>query len=210
VIIGGFLDPDLGPSTLRGFFERSTLNTTIVSVSLFTCTSFDECRKAIIDAVDQKCPSNDPHWTPEVDVVGMSMGGLAARYAAAPGDSLAARRLRIARLFTIASPHTGATLASAGFTDFHRDMRAGSKFLKSLAQTDAREQYEIEPYVLLGDEIVGVQNAAPLGVTPWWLPNDSIWMSHFAALVDDRILADILKRLRGETPFTSSPPTTLP
>src|SRR5262249_49304565 len=101
VIVGGFLDPDLGPMTLKSFFERSTRDSTIISVSLFSCASFDECRKTIIDAVQQKCPSSDPRWTTEVDVVGMSMGGLAARYAAAQGESSGARRLKIARLFSI-------------------------------------------------------------------------------------------------------------
>ncbi len=64
----------------------------------------------VIDAVDQKFPSSDPEVTTEVDVIGYSMGGLAARYAAMPATAvnLSKRRLQIGRLFTISSPHRGA------------------------------------------------------------------------------------------------------
>jgi pimeloyl-ACP methyl ester carboxylesterase len=176
------------------------------------CTNFDECRNAIINAVDQAYPSQDQHWTMEVDVIGMSLGGLVARYAAAPSrDAKHPRQLKIARLFTISSPLGGATLAQAlGFTDFHRDMQPGSKFIMTVAQSDADAKYELYEYVHLHDEVVGEQYAAIPGTRAWWLSTPPLISPHFAAMIDDRILADIARRLRGEEPFSHSPPAPLP
>jgi hypothetical protein len=64
--------------------------------------------------------------------------------------------------------------------------------------------------VHLGDEIVGQQYAALPGQTAYWLPNDSLLLPHPAAMVDDRILADIARQLRGEPGFTRPPPAPLP
>ena len=61
----------------------------------------------------------------------------------------------------------------------------------------------ISSYVLLDDEIVGDHNAALPGTNPYWLPNTiGIFSPHLSAMGDDRILADIGHRLRGEPPFT--------
>ena len=66
----------------------------------------DEARTTVIEAVNKAFPSDDPQWTVPVDVVAISMGGLVARYAGVPargeGD---VRKLRVVRLFTLASPH---------------------------------------------------------------------------------------------------------
>lgn len=212
VIVGGFMDPNVSPPLFDHFFRGVTGDTRIVTVSIGFCNSFDECRKRIIDAVDKAYPSDDPLWTTEVDVVGASLGGLASRYAAAPSNDPAhSRRLRIARLFSISSPHMGATLAEkVALTDFHRDLRPGSVFLKRVAEADAEAKYELFPYVHLGDEIVGEQYAAPPGVTPFWLSSPPLIQAHAAAMIDGRILADISRRLRGETPFTNLPATALP
>jgi len=155
-----------------------------------------------------------------VDVVGLSMGGLAARYAACPpSPDLAARstqpvsqkRLKIARLFTISSPHAGALLAEkAALVDFHRDMRPDSAFLKYVASCDAEARYELFCYVYLNDEIVGAQYAAPAGKNPYWLTSAPTVSPHIAAMLDDRILADIARRLRGETPMMPWAPDPLP
>jgi len=210
----------------------------VISVSFFFCGSFDGCRKRVIDAVEKAFPSDDPEWTTEVDVVAVSMGGLVARYAAAPPrapkatttnaasqpttDRAPARRLRIARLFTISSPHRGAALAFLPtFNQLQIDMRAGSKFLQRLdafdelvepgsAQTRPSDSYELIPYVRLDDMIVGERNAAPAGWTPWWVPAEPFQDSHIFAMADPRIVADIARRLRGEPPLTTDPPAPLP
>lgn len=213
VVIGGFLDPNVSPPLYKMHFQRlAGGDDRIVTVSVGFCGSFDECRQKVLDAVDRACPSSDPTWTTEVDVVGASLGGLVARYAAAPSDDPAKpRRLKIARLFSISSPQRGATLANTlGFTRYHRDMRPGSAFLQSLANHDATAAYQLYPYVRLHDEIVGEQYAAPPDRDPLWLPNPPLALSHAGAMADERILADIGLRLRGEPPLSREPASPLP
>jgi len=166
VVIGGFFNPFVPPSFLTGHFRRMAgSNVDIVSVSLGLSGSMSECRGRVLDAVERAYPSDDPHWTVAVDVVGASLGGLVARYAAAPSDNPAhPRRLKIVRLFSVSSPQQGSTLASAiGFTRFHRDLRPRSEFMRALAAQDAGAGYEVYPYVLLRDGIVGARYTAPLG-----------------------------------------------
>jgi hypothetical protein len=211
VIIGGFLDVISSPYYAH-YFSGITENTKIIPVSVGLCGSFDECRQKVLDEIQKECPSSDPEWTTKVDVIGFSLGGLVARYAAAPDDkSPHLRRLNIARLFTISSPHTGATLADyLAVTEFHRQMRPGSDFLKHLSQYDRTASYQIICYVHLHDEIVGDHHAAPYNETPYWLDNPWPLLPHFAATIDSRIIADICLRLRGEKPFTTPPPAPLP
>lgn len=212
VIVGGFWDFNISPPLFAQHFRQLTGDDRILGVSVGLCGSFAECRRTVIEAVDESFPCADPTWTTEVDVIGASLGGLVARYAAAPPDDPSRpRRLKIARLFTISSPHAGATLADAvALTAFHRDMCPGSEFLKGLAARDAEATYELYPYVLLGDEIVGQQHAAPPGRNPYWLTAPGFPLPHLAAMMDARILADIARRLRGEEPFTRGPAVPLP
>jgi hypothetical protein len=215
VIIGGFLDPDIAPPFFAHYFASITTKAKIIPVSVGFCGSFDQCRDTVISAVDKACPTSDPNWTTQVDVVGISLGGLVARYSAAPprpdSKSKSARRLSIARLYTISSPLSGAKLARLlAITNFHRDMRPGSDFLKYLATTYPLASYQIIPYVHLDDGIVGDRFAAPPGQNPYWLPNDTPLPPHVGAVLDERILADISRRLRNEKPFTIPPPGPLP
>jgi pimeloyl-ACP methyl ester carboxylesterase len=212
LVIGGFWDLNVSPPLYRWQFHRMTGDDRIVTVSLGLCGSFEECRAAVIEAVDRAFPSDDPVYTSEVDVVGASLGGLVARVAAAPSaEGGNPRRLKVVRLFTISSPHTGATLAADwGFTQFHRDMRPGSSFLEGVARSDAGATYELIPYVRLGDGIVGDHHAAPPNQTPYWVPNPPLQLAHAGAMTDPRIFADIARQLRGEHPFTHAPPAPLP
>jgi len=107
VVIGGFLDPGFASWHLQNEFSSLTGDHRIVGVSLAECLSFDECAQKIVRAVNQAWPNKHDDETIEVDVVGNSMGGLAARYAALPADGKR-MRLNIARLFTISSPLMGA------------------------------------------------------------------------------------------------------
>ena len=213
VIVGGFWDPNFSPPWFKSQFKRiAGDDRMIVTVAIGFCGSFEECRRKIIEAVDQAFGSDDPVWTREVDVLGASLGGLAARHAAAPpAGSEGPRRLRVKRLFTIASPHSGATLAKmVALTGFHRDMRPESAFLARLAKEDAGARYEVYPYVWLGDEIVGERYASPPGMNPLWLPAVPLLPPHAGAMMDSRILADIGRRLRGEEGFARVPGAPLP
>jgi hypothetical protein len=64
--------------------------------------------------------------------------------------------------------------------------------------------------VRLGDGIVGARYAAPPNTAPRWVPTPPLGDSHNGASKDPRILADILRRLRGESPITTTPQAPLP
>lgn len=170
---------------------------------------------AVVKRVEERWPSEDPDRTIEVDVVGISMGGLVARLAAltpqergegAEGE----KRLRIARLVTLGTPHRGAKLAPLVPLDpCAKCMRAGSAFLNNLNARFDGAEYELVPYARLNDRWVGATNAAPPGREPIWVPGPPV-MSHQTITGDRRILADLARRLRGEAPLAargSHPPT---
>ena len=218
VVLGGMNDPGFTSGMLRGRFRKLTGDDRVIGVAFVFCGDFDDCRRRVIEAVDRAFPSDDPDFTTEVDVLAASMGGLVARYAAAPraedtgadagAGEAGGRRLRIARLFTISSPHRGAAWAMLPtFSRLHLDMRPNSAFLRDLSSAEsASGAYEIYPYVRLGDQVVGVANTAPHGQVAWWVPGQMFQDAHMMAAADARILADVARRLRGEEPLTSYPP----
>jgi hypothetical protein len=212
VIIGGFLDPDISPTAFKDTFENVSIQPLIIRVNIGFCHSFDQCRENVIAAVDAACPPSDPIWTQEVDVVGASLGGLVARYSYTPSnDPAKPRRLKIARLYAISSPMAGAKLANAaGVSDYYRQMQPHSPFLTTLAAQDASVTYQLVCYGYLDDDIVGIDYSAPPGQTPYWLNDESILPPHWAIMVDNRVLADIARRLRDEPPFSHPPPAPIP
>ncbi len=220
VVIGGFLDPGIVTAAVRYRLLSVSDEAPIIPVAMFGVGSFDSCRLKVIEAVDRAVVSDDPAWTGEVDVVGFSLGGLVARYAAsaplaneaaAPRDVPPARRLCIRRLFTIATPHRGARMAELPTLDrLQIDMRPGSAFLQHLDGERAKAGYQLFAYARLGDAIVGPANAAPAGSHPWWVPNRPADLAHVGAYHDPRIIADIARRLRNEIPLTTEPPSPLP
>ena len=206
VVIGGYMDPNVSTTYLTSRIKALTGDDRVVGVVVGFYGSFEECREKVIQAVDESFPNSNPDETKEVDVIGASLGGLVARYAAATSlDERRPRRLKIARLFSISSPHQGARMAG-GLTlnEIQADMRPGSDFLKHVAKCDAEAQYEVYPYVCRGDWIVGEEHAAPPGVKPIWLTG-SPWHlidGHRGSWHDARIIADIGRRLRGEEAFS--------
>lgn len=219
VVLGGFLDPGFVSGPLTADFRRWLGDERVVGVGFLTETDFEGCRRRVIDAVRRDFPNNDPRETAEVDVVAVSMGGLVARYAAAPpanpagaSDAPPLPRLRIVRLFTISSPHRGAVAADRfpAWQRLHADMRPGSAFLRGLDEAWAARDYELYPYARLHDGIVGEANTAPEGRTAWWVGGPKWGEGHFGVERDPRILDDILLRLRGERPWTTEPAAGLP
>lgn len=220
VIASGYGDPGLGPLLLDRLFRDLTGDGRIAKVAFPLWASMDECRRLLVEEVENRFPSPDPEQTVEVDVIGLSMGGVVTRYAASglpPMDeaSESVKRLRPKRLFTIGSPHLGATMASLpAITSKQRDLRRGSKFLVRLNSLAAEGPeaigYEIIPYTRLGDEIVGEVNTAPPDLTPRWVSRPLFELGHTGAMTDARILADIARRLRNENPWSRDPPDPLP
>jgi hypothetical protein len=219
LILGGYADIGNNRAHLDRRLQRMLgEDTPILGIAFPFALSYDGCRDKVLQRMQETFPSDDPRWTVEVDVVAFSMGGLIARYAAlppatstAPNDLEPRRRLKIARLFTVSTPHQGAELAKWPHYDaVIRDMKPGSEFLQQLDAHLPEARYTIIPYVRLGDGIVGEENAAPDGRVAWWVDPPPVTGIHMYAHRDPRIVADIARRLRGEAPLTTEPPAPLP
>ena len=213
VVLEG-MGPPLTAPHFASVLRRTTGDTRVLGVQFALCFTLEDCRRRVIDAVERQFPSSDPEWTSEVDVIAMSMGGVVGRFAAAPpSEGRAGKRLNVARLFTISSPHRGAVAAallpSVGNL-LPAELRPGSSSLRSLARREEPGQYELVPYVRLGDLIVGAANASPKGQTVRWVATPPLQGAHMMAFADPRIAADIARRLRGEPPFATDPPAPLP
>jgi pimeloyl-ACP methyl ester carboxylesterase len=143
-------------------------------------SDFEDYKRRVIVAVDKAFPSNDPSLTTDVDVVGISMGGVAARYASI--SPVHGRRLRIHRLFTISSPHQGVAPmvgVPIRLLPALECLRPGSQFLAKLnSSSDPNSVYPIYAYVCLQDELVGEQYAAPPGQVAWWVSAPWFYISH--------------------------------
>lgn len=207
VIIGGYRSPDFNVNTMRSMLAEMTTGDEAMFTRKYTMLRGDIEQVAVelVEQVEREFPkAGFEGETVEVDVVGLSMGGLVARYAADrlaetyPGDL----KLRINRLFTISTPHRGAVLAERVPLIEDRavsDMVRRSLFLTKLDEAYTGD-YEIIPYTRLGDGVVGAVNTAPPGRTAIWVSAPVIGGSHLSVNEDIRILTDIARRLRGEEP----------
>jgi hypothetical protein len=208
VIAGGIHDSGFVSKRLARALRRRVEPPDQVITVTFTgrgTGTFDECRERLIGAVEDAFGPTAGPATVEVDVIGISMGGLVARHAARARDD-GGKRLAIRRLFTISSPHRGARLAGLPTLDRRAvDMRTGSAFLAGLDEALPSADYELYCYARLGDFIVGARNAAPAGQHPWWVASPPFSLAHVGAPHDPRIMADILRRLRGEAPLAVLP-----
>ncbi len=209
LILGGYMDIGFSTVRLESQLRRATGDKRFFIITFTDCGSLEECSRHLVEKVQQHLPNSDPRWTTRVDVVAVSMGGLAARYAAVPG--VVPRRLRMARLFTIASPHRGAMLADLVAIDrVAQQMKPGSDVLRQVNSPANLRTCQVIPYVWTSDVTVGAGNAAPPGQTPWWLPPKALQNPHVGAIHDVRIIADIARRLRNEKPYTTEPAAPLP
>lgn len=209
VVLSGYADPGIAPHYLLTHLGDIFADDRIIGMDFYTAFTMDECRERVIARTQQAFPSEGPNETVEVDVIAHSMGGLVSRYAAMelPGKP----RLRIARLFTIATPHQGAIISRPPSLDPRvRYMQAGSGFLWTLDRAFEHRDYEMTCYTRLGDIVVSPQAAAPLGYPLWWVPSLPMSPSHLEAPSDPRILLDIVLRLCDETPVTVEPAPPLP
>jgi len=70
--------------------------------------------------------------------------------------------------------------------------------------------YDLICYCRLDDVTVGEEFCAPEGTPLWWVPTPFGEWGHMQAFFDARIVVDIARRIRGETPFSTLPATPLP
>ena len=208
LVLSGFLDPGLAALSIEDGLEEVVKGGPVVVISFATESDFEGARETLIRELEEVLPSGESDETVEVDVIGHSMGGLIARYAAMPKED--AKRLKICRLFTLATPHRGAAFGGGALpiNDLAADMGEGAEFIDQV--NAASRDYALLPYVMLGDQVVGAENSAPPSEHPWWV--DRRWFSvpHFAVVEDDRIRADIFARLRGDDAFATEPRADLP
>lgn len=206
VVIGGWADPGFGATHVAKYIRKHSGDDRVIAVHPGYHLSFDAARRSVTRTVEKHFPSGDPETTVEVDVIGISMGGLIARHAVALGHDELGPELDARRLFTISSPHSGSRLANA-FGFYARGtgdaMRAGSPFLTELGY---REQIVAQPYELVTygrsrDGTVGLPGMRlpdHLRGTTLWLNSPWYEAGHGDSNRDKRILNDILRRLGVE------------
>lgn len=210
VILGGFADVGVASYLFKDKIVDMFDQPDILLVRFADCTSFEECRQRVIQRVDEQFGKTDNDKTIEVDVVGQSMGGLIAILSSADfGDGQ--RRLNAKRIFALSSPLSGAKLAENApmvMTDMHRDMLPNSQLYQRLST--ARIDAQLYCYTRLDDPIVGEYFSVLKGRQVWWVDNPLLGLSHLQGITDDRIVADVTRRLRGESAYATSPPAPLP
>ncbi|MHC4764551.1 MAG: lipase family alpha/beta hydrolase [Planctomycetota bacterium] len=208
VVLGGIHDPGFIAGRVTRAIRRAMGPDDLVTAVSFTgrgMGTFDGCRDHLIESVQSAYGATDGPATVEVDVIAFSMGGLVARHAARPRDD-GGTQLNVRRLFTISSPHRGARMAGLPTLDRRAvEMRPGSEFLTTLDFFNDPATTEIYTYTRLSDMIVGAENTAPPGRHSWWVANPPFALAHLGAPHDPRIMADILRRLRGEEPLATLP-----
>ncbi|MBX3379167.1 MAG: hypothetical protein KF805_03670 [Phycisphaeraceae bacterium] len=138
-----------------------------------------------------------------VDAVGISMGGIVGRLAAARARPRPAGipRVDIRNLYTIATPHRGANLALKIHVDrAATDMQPNSPFLAKLDEYAKSDDYSLTPYATLNDITVGAANCSPPGSHPIWVRGTRRF-AHTTVTMHPAIALDIALRLRGEPPL---------
>jgi hypothetical protein len=116
VVVAGWLDVGVAAPQIAEHLREATGDGRVISVSMGLYPTFNACREHLIASVDEAFPSSDPLYTTEVDVVGYSMGGIVARYAASdiPYDGQKPKRqMRVNRMFTISCRIAGRPLRSS-------------------------------------------------------------------------------------------------
>lgn len=204
VVIGGFVDPIFTATHVAGYVRRETGETRVLAVHPGWLLSFDDAAELVVDAVEKHFPSDDPDETIEVDVIGISMGGLTARHAAAPGGSFG-KRLNIRRLYTTGAPHSGAQAADLfGVFGTAAAMRSGSAFLARLAEREqqtAEDDYELVAWARGRDLTIGSAGLKlPKHLEGELIHYPQAWYtpSHLWVYRDGRILRDIVERLEED------------
>lgn len=209
VILSGIHDPGVASALLARDIRRATdAGDQVLSVCFLTTLSFPACRAKVIRRITSSLPV-DPDDPLPVDLVCVSMGGVVGR-SLVTLDTPTEHGFSIQNIYTICTPHLGARLAPLIPLDPRAwSMRIGCSYMERLNE-DVEGGPPIIPYARLGDAIVGTDNSAPPGMTPWWVSTPLLQFAHLQASMDPRIIADIILRLRREDPVTTLPPAPLP
>ncbi len=203
VLVGGWLDPLVGMRWVERRLGRCFEQPRVLLVHHGIFATHRAYRDRLVAAVEAVFPGE------EVDVVGHSMGGLVARYAAMPSED--GPHLAIRNLFTVGTCHRGAAMAPlVQLEPLARGMLPGSEHLATLDAALPERGYELICYARLQDELVGTDRCAPVGFPLHWVPNRRFQRAHRRCRDDARLLADIARRIRDEEPHATLPASSLP
>ncbi len=130
----------------------------------------------------------------DVDVVGYSVGGLVAREAAREGRG--DRRLRVRRLFAIATPHRGTVWGRlwgiAPQREQLRDVRPGSDFLAALEADPSASSMEITSIWFEGDIVCSRESALAEGASRRVYEAPPGPRVHDGCIRDPRLVRDVV------------------
>jgi len=201
VVVTGYASvPPMAASFAREMEELTGADEKMfVPIDMFFINDMRDGVDVLLRELNERYPHPSDEETIEVDVVGISMGGIVAKLAAEPEEGRP--RLNINTLYTLGAPHRGADLANANPMDqAAQDLMYKSIMLVKLHENMPRRGYELVPYAILSDDLVGPRNSAPWGVWPVWVRGRLVG-SHIALQSDERIQIDLARRLRGERPL---------
>jgi pimeloyl-ACP methyl ester carboxylesterase len=202
LLLSGLVDANLGPHLIKLRIGRCFTDPQRIGfVHFYGCSTIAQARQRVIDAAHRLGGGS-------VDLLGHSFGALLGVHVATRIEDRPPP-LDVRRIFSLAGPMTGARFAKLpALLDFQREMRPGSAFYRELWSKTC--DAEIVPYTRLHDWFVGEEHTAPPGRVAWWLDKSPLETAHVQIVLDGRVLADVARRLRGETPFTTNPPAALP
>ncbi len=210
IVIGGFVDPGFTATHVASYVREETGEQRVLAVHPGWLLGFDDAAEMVVDAVEKHFPIDDLDETVAVDVIGISMGGLTARHAGAPGGNFG-KRLNIRRLYTTGAPHSGAQAANLfGVFGTAAAMRSNSRFMKRLAEREqlaTDDDYELVAWARGRDLTIGTSGLRlPEHLAGEFIHYPQAWYtpSHLWVYRDGRILRDIVKRLEEE----EAPPKT--
>ena len=230
LVLSGWGDPGVVSLQLARELRKVSLDTEVAARQFLTSWTMDDCREAARRTALGLAPGagaggggegeggtgengedegDGERAEPfELDVVGKSMGGLIARELARTEAARERPAFRVVRIFTISTPHRGARLAALPTIDPKVvAMRPGSDFLRRLdAALEDDSAPEIVAYARTDDWMVGEHNTAPAGGGVRVVPRPALEFGHLQAGGDPRIVADVMRRLRGERPLLPEPP----
>lgn len=196
VILAGLGDVGLHAGRCRGELRKYIDSGEIVVVTFFGIDDLRRCAVKVIQRTHTSFEGSVEGETAEVDVIGISMGGVVARLAAEDEGvlKLAGRRLKVRRLYTMASPLQGAKLAALpALSRVHTQLRKDSEVIVGLNRQEP--PYEVVSYARRGDGVVGEANAALPGREALVVDAPGIEGAHWGVITDPRVVLDLVRRL---------------
>lgn len=195
VLHPGFLMP---ACMLDGFYDTLRLCTTasaerIVRVQCHPMVDLKDLGALLAHRAESLYEEGDGF----VDVIAHSMGGIVTREAA---RAVAHRpRLRVRRVFCLATPHQGAGfLASLAPHPQAQALCEGSTYLAELNGDGSSSDFEMHTFRLRGDVLVSAESAHAVGTTHHdWEPANPWLPPHAQAQWDIRIRAAVVGLLLG-------------